>query len=301
MRETGMPKKVNNKGTTLVELITCFLLLGIFLIAVSVILTTSFRQYYHEMRTMSAYSVADSVLDEIKNDIRSMQASETLISSDGYIKLRNRADNKIQKTTEMAADGSLSGQVIEFVASNGGNGSYAEIIDTRGYIGALVQSHQEINSAIAPLGENYLTIRYFMRDPNEPADSVYAGRYVDRNITDTAVQKGLAHNGSLIAPEAELARGAEERLSREFYNGFHVDIGFKVWPKIYDASDYYVDVVEATVNVYEDENGNGSYDEEEMVYTKTRRIPLENLVFYDNYATLYSDDNSEVRPSSGGA
>ena len=62
----------------MVELIVSFALLGIFLIGASTIIAYSFREYYAKQRLMTAFTVADTVLAEIKNDIRTMQPSSSV-------------------------------------------------------------------------------------------------------------------------------------------------------------------------------------------------------------------------------
>ena len=87
-----------------------FLLLAIFLVAVTMVITNALKTYYGEQRNMSIFSVADSVTSELKEDISRMQAS----SLGGFVKVRG-----LDKATVPATAGNhAKGITLEFIKVN---------------------------------------------------------------------------------------------------------------------------------------------------------------------------------------
>jgi hypothetical protein len=59
----------NNKGTTLIEVIVCFLLLSIFMVAASIFISTISSIYYSVKNEIYAREVSDIVLEKIESEI----------------------------------------------------------------------------------------------------------------------------------------------------------------------------------------------------------------------------------------
>ncbi|MCR4717937.1 MAG: prepilin-type N-terminal cleavage/methylation domain-containing protein [Lachnospiraceae bacterium] len=272
-----MGKRMNNKGVTLTEMVVSFALLGIFLIAVSIIITYAVKNYYHEKRVMTSYSVADLVLDEIKDDIQTMQASPSEINGinygAGYVKLRTESGT----TIPVIDDRTIKGDTIEFVSSNIKDAVYAEQIDTKGYTGYMIrnQAVTQSDSSIDPLEADKLTVRYYSKDLKEETISKYYDLYVDSACADAEITKNVTG----LKGGANVVRDCEEKISKDMYDSFTIDLEFSISP-VKVGSQYVVKSVVASVSVIEDGD---------VKYTKEREIPVQNLVYYNSKPTMYSE------------
>lgn len=125
-------KKLRQRaGVTLVELIVCFALLGIFLVAVSACLAPAMRVYQRSQQQNQAQSVADSVLQTARAALQTMQGTSGGDAA-AYVKLRNAyiSDQSYQtdgRTVAFDADG-MSGNTVEFlcpVQTENGSAAFA--------------------------------------------------------------------------------------------------------------------------------------------------------------------------------
>ena len=279
-----MKRQLNNKGVTLTEMIVSFALLAIFLVAVTIVMTYAVRNYYEVRRVMSSYSVADLVLDEIKNDINTMQIAEHEVNNapygSGYVKLRNDSGVGVTGT----AGTEISGNTIEFVASNKKYATYVEQIDAAGYKGKMIRSAKltkNLTDADGALPSGYLTVRYYTAYTAEETTSL-KDYYADIARADSTIldsTKGIAG----VAAGDKIVRDCEERLPTDMYEKFTVKLTFSVKPvaeTVNGVSMLRVKSVNAHVDVYQDGD---------LKYVKDRDIAIQNPVYYNNEKTLYSE------------
>ncbi|MCR5702082.1 MAG: prepilin-type N-terminal cleavage/methylation domain-containing protein [Lachnospiraceae bacterium] len=265
-------KKMHNRGVTMVELIITFALLAVFLTTATMCISHAVIFYYHERQTMSAYSVADMVLSEIKDDIRTMQSSDY----NGYIKIRekNAVGNLIAVSP---AAGEYKGSTLEYVASNLNDGANVVQIDTNGCNCAMIDDKSIKKSEIDDIDKDYLTMRYYGRYPEKNLNQ-YKNLYMDRIITGSSAD--VSGNYAALSTD-KVVWHAQEKLAKQVYQDYTISLEFSVKPGAANAEGkQYVDYVDVTVKVNNTEG---------EVYKKTRRVNILNKVYYENGRTLYSD------------
>lgn len=283
---------LSKAGFTMVELIVSFALMGIFLVATTMAISTSMIQYYEERELMSAFEVADSVLSMVKEDIRTMQWSvnpsdEKDISGIGYVKLRNGSGATVPC---LSASDTLTGDTIEFVMAGSDDNDCAEQIDAKGFVGSdgskgyLLKNHSIIagkDQLLQGLDAGYLTFRYYRKDIQEDNDN-YKNCYIDKCVDGTKLAAAVS-----IPSDKKLARDAEERISSELYGNFKIELSFTVKPEDYASTsstdDYIVKSVGMKVRVLDSDGA--------LVYEKSSSVALLNKVLYKSAATMYSDVN----------
>ena len=275
--------KLNKKGVTLTEMIVSFALLAIFLVSVTIVMTYAVRNYYEVRRVMSAYSVADLVLDEVKNDIMTMQSANhdvnDLAYGRGYIKLRTDSGAIIGADSH-----TIKGDTIEFVASNRKDAVYVEQIDAKGFKGDMIRNQKltkHLKDSDGALPANYLTVRYYTSYTAEETDK-YKDCFVDVARADSTIVDSTKGISGLTAG-GKVVRDCEERLPVSMYEKFTVKLSFEVTPKdevVNGSTLLRVKSVKAHVEVLQDGD---------VKYVKDRDIAIENPVYYNNYETLYSE------------
>lgn len=302
MRKPGSRcrRKLNNsQGYTLVEMVVCFALLGIFLAAAFQAIASAMNVYYHVRGTQAAYTVADTVLSEIRNDIQTMQPTNSTDDKyDGYVLVRkNKKDAEGNDIREIVSeeDGSYTGDCLEFVSARGAkivnikeedsdtpkfaDSNYIEQIDTAGFQGKIYNENKNDVKSGVETDQNILTVRYYARS-NEDATE---GLGIDQpGVGDSSFQR---------------ARGVEERLGKRYYNNQFVRLQFEVTPKKVDSKDSTADksadgrvsYVRVTVNVYRNASDLAA---DKKLYSKEDYITLENTVKYETAKTMYSDMTS---------
>ena len=77
-------KKLNNQGFTLVEMLVCFMLLGILLIAAAQVITSSTEVYYNSKSTSYGVQASQIISTEIRGDleeavVKMLQTSDTVV------------------------------------------------------------------------------------------------------------------------------------------------------------------------------------------------------------------------------
>ena len=273
----------------MVELIVTFALLAIFLAAASMCISHAILNYYNEQRMMAAYSVADLVLSEVKDEVRTMQASKNY---SGYVKLLTKdASGKLVASAE--SGGEYTGTTIEYVTSDLYDNRTAVQIDTEGCSDVLINEDGINDDYWEDLKSGYLTMRYYSLYP-EKNIAGYKNLYMDELVAGTsAVTSGnygtlpvgtrvVWHAQEKLAPPQDT-----EEASGSVYQNFTVSLNFTVKPEKDADNNPVVKYVDVSVDV-NDANG--------MVYNKTRRVTLQNVVYYKDGSqkTMYSDGAETV-------
>lgn len=268
-----------NYGVTMVELIVTFALLAIFLAAATMCISHAIIFFFDEQQRMSSYTVADVVLSELKDEIRTMQASDE--GRKGYVKLRKGASGPDN-------DGNIyTGTTIEYIASSINDGLNAVQIDVAGcddYMIMVDKTDKELKFRAdkADIKSDYLTMRYY--EKTKETNNTYDGLCMDRIINGTYAA-GLADFSTKV--NSDVVWHASEKLPKELYQNHTIDLQFSVKPRNDEAGNLVVDYVDVTVFVKSLKDDGTS----ETVYQKERRIDLQNTVYYKPYSepTLYSD------------
>lgn len=269
-------RKKRNRGVTMVELIVSFALLAIFLTTATMCISHAVIYYYTERQLMSAYSVADMVLSEVKDELRTMQDSR----QNGYVKIREKdADDKLVAVHK--SSGSYTGTTIEFVASNISDGANAVQLDVEGCKDIMIDDKQVINDDLQNIDPNYLTLRYYNRYPEKQAAG-YKKLYMDVIVPGTSAATSGNYNS---VAGRRVVWHAQEKLPVQAYQNYTVSLEFSVRPQTDTEGNEVVKYVDVTVNV-NDVSG--------MVYQKKRRVDLQNNVYYTNEKTMYSDGAAAV-------
>ncbi len=263
-------RKLNDSGVTLVELIVSFSLLAFFLAAATMCISHAVLFYYSETQSMSAYSVADIVMAEVTDELRTMQASKY----NGYVKVRDGGVSVAE------SGGIYKGDGIEFVVSNISDGPVAVILDTAGLLPGtvMIDSEEVKNSDLKNIDKDYLTLRYYYKYPAESLDG-YKDLYMDRFVTGckalTDVTAFSTYDGKSVVWHAE------EKLPKAAYQNFKTKLSFSVAPVADLHGKLVVKNIEVTVDIYD--------DRDEFIYSKTRSVELINEVYYKKANTMYSD------------
>ncbi len=296
----------NEKGATLVEMIVSFALIGIFLAATFTAVSSALVTYYHERELMAAYTVADTVISSIKDDIHTMRpqrlasTDDTYESLDGYVKIRDGSTStSVGSTVTTLSDGNSDGSneyygdTIEFLRAASYNItndeaadtdiSFVETINSSGFSGTLYKKTDVIsvdssgNNGAVSRDSGYLTLRYYSRN----SESTYKNLGADLLLTDS----GLGSDS--------ISRGLTEKLGSDYYNGLYVDLHFFIPESALETDTLsvgnaanFVRFVGVTVDVYREYDGTTFSDQ---LYSKTEYIDIQNDVWFANYKTLYSD------------
>lgn len=274
-----------NKGVTMVELIVTFALLAIFLATATMCISHAIIFFFDEQQRMSSYTVADVVLSELKDEIRTMQSSED--GRKGYIKLRKGSSGPD------VAGGVYTGTTIEYMASNINDGLNAVQIDVAGCDDYMIDGKNEslrevtVDGAVtnkADIKSDYLTMRYYGRF--KETNSTYEELFMDKIVNGTYAASLPVFNG---ITGSDVVWHASEKLPKELYQRHLIELQFSVSPHDDGSGHQIVDYVDVTVFVKRitDESTMAT----EQVYQKERRIDLQNNVYYKPYseATMYSD------------
>ncbi|MCR5692217.1 MAG: prepilin-type N-terminal cleavage/methylation domain-containing protein [Eubacterium sp.] len=74
-------KKLDNKGFTLVELVACFAVLGIFMVAATMLITSSSNVYYKVRTVSNGLQVSNNVMDKIAGELQGAKGDSFTSSS----------------------------------------------------------------------------------------------------------------------------------------------------------------------------------------------------------------------------
>ena len=97
-----LKNKLNNKGTTLIEMVVCFALMAIFLVSATSVITLISKMYYEVKGETYARQVSDIVMERISAELEGAKyekdsSDNPVISSDNSsIDLYNRTDTHIK-------------------------------------------------------------------------------------------------------------------------------------------------------------------------------------------------------------
>ncbi len=270
----------NNKGVTMVELIVSFALLAIFLSVVTMTISDVMTTYFRQQKLMSMYTVADTVMGELRDEIATMQGSELKGGAGkGYIKLRDESGAAI---TAVDANGKYTGTTIEFLQSNTMDGPIMMQIDTLGAEAPIIDSETIVKTKAENINPKRLTMRYYLQFSEN--NLAYKGLYLDKLCNDTkALSTYNTLNPGIMTAGTRVIWDGEERLPETMYQGYDVKISYSVDPKsvtVNGENKLLVTTVEVTVQILE---------EGTVKYEKVRTIGLENPVYYKTEATTYSD------------
>ncbi|MCR4904061.1 MAG: Cna B-type domain-containing protein, partial [Butyrivibrio sp.] len=311
--------KENQIGATLVEMIVSFALIGIFLAATFTAISSALLSYYHEREIMTAYTVADTVLSAIKDDIHTMRPQRaqnsdgTIEALDGYVKLRTGSDqSSVGKTVtgttiDADEDGTADyyGDTLEFLRAStysitdddasDTDVSFAQTISTSGFAGTLYKNTDVIsvdydgNTGAISRAPGYLTLRYYSKYSG--TDTTYEGLYAD-----------LYMNDDVLSTDVSVSRGLSEKLGVDYYHRLYVDLHFFIPQSALETDTLsvnetasFVRFVGATVDVYREyDTSSDTYSD--LMYSKTEYIDIQNDVWFADYDTLYSDLSDSSLP-----
>ena len=297
-------RRINNLGTTLVELVVSFALLAIFLASATMCISHAVLFYYYERQEIAALSVADLAFSEIKDEIRTMQSSKY----NGYVKIRDRNEASKSMDEVSLVSGNYTGSCIEFVTSNIHDAATAVQIDTEGcgadgvfpdesdglYKGAVMINQDGLyNSNLKNINAGYVTERYYCRYP-ETEPGGYDDLFMDVYLQDSSASKVDGFNS--LAFNTKVVWHALEKIPVASYQDFRVKLMFSVKPEADGDGNLVVKNVDVAVYVLDKDVSEGEIrDEGELeskaVYVKKRSIELQNTVYYRdrNVPTMYSD------------
>ena len=154
-------KRLNDKGFTLIEMMVCFILLGILLVAAAQVIASSTEVYYYSKGTSYGIQASQIVAIEIKGDLEKAVKknlnniylpSDVVITSDGYVI-------------------GPSGKSIYFISIDGEQVCYAfenDIFKRKAYKAYDNYFEQEtsidINPQITEYNANYIGMNYTVKD-----------------------------------------------------------------------------------------------------------------------------------------
>ena len=277
----------DRRGTTMAELIVSFMLLAIFLLATTMVITNSIKTYYHEQELMSIYSVADTVLSESREEIRRMQSSDL----GGYVKLRTKGSGVPDPVVPADALG-MEGQILEFIRSNEKDGYILVQMDDRGcsddtmMIDAegVLKDADELKGTIPA---DQLTTRYYLKHRADKSNATYGSLCMDRLPSGSSANTVTGYQRPDLTDSTPLIWDAENKLPTTTYLGYPIRLSFSMKPYA-DAGKWKVSYVDVTVEVLKG-LPTPEVPTPEILYTKTGTVTLQNEVIYNEDPTLYSD------------
>ena len=226
---------------------------------------------------MSKFSVADTVLSELRKEIRTMQSSEL----GGFLKIRNGG------ASATADEGTYTGDGIEFLRSNDKDGRILVQMDAAG-CGSdtyMIDKEKILKSAsviAAEIPADQLTCRYYLQ--TSETEDKYDGLFMDFMAEDTDLSKDTAFADAVGHP---VVWDVENRLPATLYQGLPIRLLFSVKP-YEDNGEQVVGAVDVTVQVLK-EPVSDEVPDPEVVYSKAGTIPLQNRVVYQSAKTVYSE------------
>lgn len=91
-------KKFNNKGVTMAEMLVTFILLGIFMVAATRVISYTVGIYYAAKGNTNGYQVSSMLYDKLSGEIEnavSLKGEIPTVSANGTINLQNKDNNRI--------------------------------------------------------------------------------------------------------------------------------------------------------------------------------------------------------------
>lgn len=178
-------QKLNNMGTTLIELLTTFALLGMFMVQASLVISSITSAYYHIKGTDMGMQVADILLDKIAAQLENAQ--NVSVQSEDYMDASN-----------MPLTGSMiiAEDAVEF---RNGSGSHVKIyVDGEGNQRYLALHYYAVSAVNEETGES--------EEIYKPVDWKYdSAMYMGYYISDIRFsQAGEEYDPNIIRVELEL-------------------------------------------------------------------------------------------------
>lgn len=150
----------NKKGTTLVELVVCMVLLSLFTLAAVTLIQPSAQAYMQVQQQTRAQNLADALIETIRGE---------LLNANGYIRFADGAKNgeDINKVF-LPKTGVSSGSALEFNV----NSNYIELID-KDKVPALTKADgtQLLSEETANELDGYLHMRFYQQEEVKSAKS----------------------------------------------------------------------------------------------------------------------------------
>lgn len=150
----------NKRGTTLVELVVCMVLLSLFTLAAVTLIQPSAQAYMQVQQQTRAQNLADALIETIRGE---------LLNANGYIRFADGAKNgeDINKVF-LPKTGVSSGSALEFNV----NSNYIELID-KDKVPALTKADgtQLLSLDAANELDGYLHMRFYQQEEVKSAKS----------------------------------------------------------------------------------------------------------------------------------
>lgn len=150
----------NKRGTTLVELVVCMVLLSLFTLAAVTLIQPSAQAYMQVQQQTRAQNLADALIETIRGE---------LLNANGYIRFADGAKNgeDINKVF-LPKTGVSSGSALEFNV----NSNYIELID-KDKVPALTKADgtQLLSQETANELDGYLHMRFYQQEEVKSAKS----------------------------------------------------------------------------------------------------------------------------------
>jgi hypothetical protein len=208
-------RKLNNSGLTLVELIVTFMLLGIFMVAASMMISSIMNVYYEAKGTSYGLQVTKLLNDKIAE------------------KLEGALVESINSVSAGDADATDSSNKVAMSIS--GDGEKIEFIDKTGshvYLG-LWSDEDEAS------GDKYLTVHYYeVASSNPDADNIYdavdwrfdSAAYMGYSIKELKFSKPAgAYGGNIIKVELTITSSKYgDFSSTQFVECYNFDDGTNI-------------------------------------------------------------------------
>lgn len=142
----------NKRGTTLVELVVCMVLLSLFTLAAVTLIQPSAQAYMQVQQQTRAQNLADALIETIRGE---------LLNANGYIRFADGAtDSNLDKVFDPKT-GVSSGTALEFNV----NSNYIELID-KDKVPALTKADgtQLLSQETANELDGYLHMRFYLQE-----------------------------------------------------------------------------------------------------------------------------------------
>ena len=150
----------NKRGTTLVELVVCMVLLSLFTLAAVTLIQPSAQAYMQVQQQTSAQNLADALIETIRGE---------LLNANGYIRFADGATDITNLDTVFEGKTGVSnGTALEFNV----NSNYIELID-KDKVPALTKADgtQLLSLDAANELDGYLHMRFYQQEEVKSAKS----------------------------------------------------------------------------------------------------------------------------------
>lgn len=204
-----MKQLQNKRGTTLVELIVCMVLLSILTLAAVTLIRPSAQAYRDIQLQTRAQNLADALIETIRGEV---------LDANGYIRFTNGATDSANLDSVFDAQTSYSdGTALEFSVYP----NHVELID-KDLVPALKNSKGKdlLTQAQAEELNGYLHMRFYQQEQSDFAPPAREGRREDRLRLHHRLPEGILHGAvhqrpALLRPQL----GTGKRHRHPAYHG----------------------------------------------------------------------------------